>query len=139
VGRYRGVVDSFCGGIYGRNPGRWSGVVIVAARLTAPARISAPALLVVTLLAAGALAPGPISAHRRSGSWSERSSGFGLRQVGPDGSSAASARGRLASTHNVVSSILTVVLGTFAQAFDDPKEIARLIAAGTIVTVVSQS
>ena len=115
-------------------------VVIVAARLTGARGISRRALLVVTLLAAGYLALR--FGYLRTGvpALSERSSGFGLRQVGPD-----ELQRRFGAwpygfyAYNVVSSILTVLFSEpRAGIWTIPAEIARgRIAAGTIVNVVS--
>ena len=115
-------------------------VVIVAARLAGARGISRRALLVVTLLAAGYLALR--FGYLRTGvpALSERSSGFGLRQLGPD-----ELQRRFGAwpygfyAYNVVSSILTVLFSEpRAGIWTIPAEIARgRIAAGTIVNVVS--
>jgi hypothetical protein len=117
-------------------------VVIVAAWLTGARGISRRGLLVVTLLAAGYVALRFGYLHTGVPALSERSSGFGLRQLGP-----GELQRRFGGwpygfyAYNVVSSILTVLFSEpRGGIWTLPAELARgRIAAGTIVNVVSST
>ena len=117
-------------------------VVIVAAWLTGARGISRRGVMIVTLLLAGYLAMR--FGYLRTGvpALSERSSGFGLRQLDP-----AELERRFGAwpygfyAYNVVSSILTVLFSEpRAGIWTVPAELMRgRIAGGTIINVVSST
>jgi hypothetical protein len=117
-------------------------VVIVAAWLTGARGISRRGLVVVTVLVAGYLVMR--FGYLRTGvpALSERSSGFGLRQLNPD-----ELQRRFGAwpygfyAYNVVSSIMTVLFSEpRAGIWTIPAELARgRIAGGTIINVVSST
>ena len=117
-------------------------VVIVAAWLTGARGISQRGVLVVTALLAGYLALRFAYLHTGVPALSERSSGFGLRQLDP-----AELQRRFGAwpygfyAYNVVSSLLTVLFSEpRAGIWTIPAEFMRgRIAGGTIVNVVSSA
>ncbi len=117
-------------------------VVFGAAWLTGARGISRRGLIVVTMLVAGYLALRFGYLRTGAPALSERSSGFGLRQLGPD-----ELQRRFGAwpygfyAYNVISSILTVLFSEpRAGIWTIPAELARgRIAAGTIINVVSST
>ncbi len=143
-GRWVDIAASltFLGAAFTVESGLLVWVVIVAACLTGARGISRRGLLVVTLLAVGYLALRFGYLHTGVPALSERSSGFGLRQLGP-----GELQRRFGGwpygfyVYNVVSSILTVLFSEpRGGIWTIPAELAHgRIAAGTIVNVVSST
>ena len=117
-------------------------VVIVAAWLTGARGVSGRGVLVVTALLAGYVALRFAYLHTGVPALSERSSGFGLRQLDP-----AELQRRFGAwpygfyAYNVVSSLLTVLFSEpRAGIWTIPAEFVRgRVAAGTVINVVSSA
>ena len=117
-------------------------VVMVAARLAGARGISRRGVLIVSGLLVGYLAMRFAYLHTGVPALSERSSGFGLRQLGPDElQQRFGAHPYVFYAYNVVSSVLTVLLSEpRAGIWTIPVEYMRgRIAAGTVINVVSSA
>lgn len=117
-------------------------VVIVSARLTGARGISRRGVLVVSALLAGYFAMRFAYLHTGVPALSERSSGFGLQQLGPDALQRLfGARRSVFYVYNVFSSLLTVLVSEpRAGVWTIPAEYLRgRVAGGTMINVVSSA
>ena len=115
-------------------------VVIAVAWLTGARGISRRGVLIVTALLAGYFAMRFVYLHTGVPALSERSSGFGLRQLGPDELQRRfGGRPYVFYAYNAMSSLLTVLFSEpRAGIWTIPVEYLRgRIAAGTVINVVS--
>ena len=117
-------------------------VVIVSARLTGARGISRRGVLVVSALLAGYFAMRFAYLHTGVPALSERSSGFGLQQLGPDALQRLfGARRSVFYVYNVFSSLLTVLVSEpRAGVWTIPAEyLCGRVAGGTMINVVSSA
>ena len=117
-------------------------VVMVAAWVAGARGISRRGVLIVTGLLVGYLAMRFAYLHTGVPALSERNSGFGLRQLGPDElQQRFGVHPYVFYTYNVISSLLTVLLSEpRAGIWTIPVEYMRgRIAAGTVINVVSSA